>query len=82
MCIQIYEYLSKIFSKWQCSFSLGYSSQQCLLVMIEIWRQSLDKGRVSVALVTDLFKGCDCMLHDLLTANGLCKCCCSLWVRL
>ena len=38
MYIQIYEYLNKILSRWQCGFRQGYSAQHCLLVMVKKWR--------------------------------------------
>ena len=66
MCIQIYEYLNKVISKWQCGFRQGYSAQQCLLVKVEKWKQYLDNGGVSRALFTDLSKAFDYILHDLL----------------
>ena len=69
MYIQIYEYLNKILSKWQCSFRQGYSAQHYLLVMVEKWRQCLDNGGVSGTLLTDLSKAFDCILHDLLIAK-------------
>ena len=69
MCIQIYEYLNKILSKWQCGFRRGYSAQHCLLVMVEKWRQCLENGGVSGALLTDLSKTFNCILHDLLIAK-------------
>ena len=69
MYIQIYEYLNKILSKWQCGFRQGYSAQHCLLVMVEKWRQCLDNGGVSGALLTDLSKAFDCILYDLLIAK-------------
>ena len=69
MYIQVYEYLNKILSKWQCGFCQGYSAQHCLLVMIEIWRQCLDNGGVSRALLTDLSKAFDCILPDILIAK-------------
>ena len=69
MYIHIYEYLNKILSKWQCDFRQGYGTQHCLLVMVEKWRQCLDNGEVSGALLTDLCKAFDCILHDLLIAK-------------
>ena len=66
---QIYAYLNKILSKWQCGFRQGYSTQHCLLIMTEKWRQCLDKGGISGALLTDLSKAFDCLLHDLLIAK-------------
>ena len=60
----------------------SYSAQHCLLVMVEKWKQCLDNGGVSLALLTDLFKAF-CILHDLLIENLQlmvsttipCKCC-------
>ena len=72
MYIQIYEYLNEIFSKWQCGFRKGHSSQHCLLVMAEKWRPCLDNGGVSRTLHTDLSKAFDkafCILNDLLIAK-------------
>ena len=66
MYIQIYEYLNKILSKWQCAFRQVYSAQHCLLVMVEKWKQCLDNGGVSGALLKDLSKAFGCILHDLL----------------
>ena len=69
MYIQIYEYLNKILSKWQYGFRQGYSAQHCLLVTVEKWRKWLDNGGVSRALLTDLSKAFNCVLHDLLIAK-------------
>ena len=40
---QINEYFQPLFSKLQCGFRKGHSTQHCLLVLIEICRQDLDK---------------------------------------
>ena len=69
MYIQIDEYLNKILSKWHCGSLQGYRAQYCLLVMLEKWRQCLDKERVSGELLIDLSKAFDCILHDLLIAK-------------
>ena len=56
-------------SIYQCGFRKGMSAQNCLLLMIEKWRKSLDnKGKAGV-LLTDLSKAFDCLVHDLLIAK-------------
>ena len=66
---QIYPYLNKIFSKYQCGFRKGFSAQHCLIAMIEKWRQSLDSGGQAAAVLTDLSKAFDCIDHELLIAK-------------
>ena len=38
------KYFNHILSKWQCEFCKGFSTQHSLLVMMEKWQNSLDKG--------------------------------------
>ena len=47
---QMYVYLNKIKSKWQCGFPQGHSTQYCLLIMTEKWRQYLHEKGISGAM--------------------------------
>ena len=66
---QMYKYFDQIFSKYQYGFRQSYNTQHCLLVMVEKWKEALDKGGLGGALLTDLSKAFDCIKHDLLIAN-------------
>ena len=63
------QFFDKIFSKYQCGFRKGFSTQQCLLAMLEKWKRSIDNGKSFGALLTDLSKACDCLDHELLIAK-------------
>ena len=52
-----------------CGFQRGFNTQYCNLKMIEKWRISRDKGGRYDALLTDLSKAFDCLIHDLLIAK-------------
>ena len=67
--VSILPTLSKIFEKFLFAKCLLYSTQHCLLVMLETWKRSVDKGKVFGALLTDLLKAFDCLDHELLTAK-------------
>ena len=41
---QMYKYFDQILSKYQCGFLQGYNTQHCLLMMVEKWKEALDKG--------------------------------------
>ena len=66
---QLTNYFEYLFSKYQCGFRKGFSVANCLLPMIEKWRESLDQGGAYGALLTDLSKAFDCLSHDLLIAK-------------
>ena len=66
---QLSSYFDKLLSKFQFGFRKGFSTQQCLIAMIEKLRKSLDNGGASAALLTDLSKAFDCLPHDLLIAK-------------
>ena len=65
----MHKYFDQILFKFQCGFRKGFSTQNYLLYMIENWKESLDQGGNSGALLTDLSKAFDCIMHDLLTAK-------------
>ena len=66
---QISVYFDKFLSDQQCGFRKGYSTQHCLLNLLEKWKNSVDKGKSFGALLTDLSKAFDCLDHELLTAK-------------
>ena len=67
---QMCKYFDPILSKYQCGFRQGYNNiQYCLLMIVEKWKEALDKGGLGGALVTNLVKAFDCIKHDLLTAK-------------
>ena len=62
-------FFDDIFSKYQYGFRKGFSTQQCLLVLLEKWKRSIDRGKVFVAILTDLSKVFEYLDHDLLIAK-------------
>ena len=47
----------------------GYSTQQCLIAMLEKWRSAVDNKKTFGVLLTDLSKAFDCLSHELLLAK-------------
>ena len=66
---QIGLFMNNFFSKFQCGFRKGYSTQQCLLALNEKWKSAVNKRKSFGALITDLSKTFDCLPHELLTAK-------------
>ena len=69
MSNQLSTYFEKTLSKFQCDFRKGFSTQHCLLLMLEKWKHAVDNKKVFGALLTDLSKAFDCICHDLLIAK-------------
>ena len=71
---QISDFFDTILSKYQCGFRKGHGAQQCLIALLEKWRERTDREREFGVLLTDLCKVFDCLPHDLfiakLFANG------------
>ena len=66
---QISGFFDNFLSEKQCGFRKGYSTQYCLVNLLEKWNSSVDKGKTFGALLTDLSKAFDCLDHELLTAK-------------
>ena len=66
---QISVFFDKLLSDQQCGFRKGYSTQLCLLNLLEKWKNCVEKGKPFGALLTDLSKAFDCLDHELLIAK-------------
>ena len=53
---QILEYFETVLSKFQFGFRKGYSTQGCLLAMVENCKKASDQGNEYGASLTDLCK--------------------------
>ena len=62
-------FMDKYFSKFQCGFRKGYSTQQYLIGFIERRKNAVDSGKSFGSLLTDLSKAFDCFPHELLLAD-------------
>ena len=56
-------------SPFLCGFRAEYSTQYCLLYMLEKWKRVLDKNNVAGALIRDRSKAFDCINHEVLIAK-------------
>ena len=65
---QMSKCFDKILSKYQCGFRKDFNSQHWPATMLEKWQKTIDKDCFG-ALLTDLSKSFDCILHDLLTSK-------------
>ena len=63
MFAQMSNFFDNFLSKQQCGFRKGYSTQQCLLALLEKWRRAVDDGQMFGALLIDLFKAFYCLDH-------------------
>ena len=69
---QLYDYFDNILLPSECGFRKGYSSQLCLLALLENFKKSADDGNEFGVLLTYLSKAFDCIDHKLLIANFFC----------
>ena len=66
---QMYTYFNNFFPQYRCGFRKGYNAQHCLLEMTVKMKKARDSNKVCVAVLTDLSKAFNCLLHDLLTSK-------------
>lgn len=58
-------FMEPFLSKQQYGLRKEYSTQHCLLVMLEKWKAAVDQGTCFGALLTDLSKAFECLPYDL-----------------
>ena len=63
---QLYEHFNSILSPKLCGFWKGYSAQHCLMVMLEKFKDTRDKGEEFGAFFTELSKSFDYIDQNLL----------------
>ena len=69
MFSQLNNYMNSKLSMYLCGFRKNMSAQNCLLVMLEKFRNCLDNKGSCGVLLTDLSKAFDCLNHELLIAK-------------
>ena len=67
MFAQLSTFFENFYSKYQCRFRKGYSTQYCVLTMLEKWKKCINRGKVFGAFLMELSKAFDCFQHELLT---------------
>ena len=65
----ISKYMEDKLSPYLCGFRKGFSTQYCMIIMLEIWKKALDNKNIAGALLTDLSKAFDSLNHELLIAK-------------
>ena len=65
---ELSKYFDGLLATNQCGFRKGFSSQYCPLVMLEKFKEAIDRGNHFGALLADLSKAFDCIDHELLIA--------------
>ena len=75
---EIYGYIEQYLSPYLFGYRKGHSTEQCLTIMLEIWKKAIDEKKSAGGILTDLSKAFDCLNHKLLIAKleayGFSKC--------
>ena len=66
---QICAHVDKFLSPYLFGYRKKHSTEQCLTIMIEVWKKALNYKNSAGAVLTDLSKEFDCLNHDLLIAK-------------
>ena len=66
---QINNYMQNELSKYVTGFRKSHGTQHSLMIMLEKWKNVLDKGEYVCVLFMDLSKAFDTINHDLLLAK-------------
>ena len=69
MHMQIDTFMRDKLSKLLTGFRKNHSTQHCLMSMLEMWKNTLDKGGYVSAIFMDLSKAFDTLNHNLLIAK-------------
>ena len=67
--VRINEYTEPFLSNLLTGFRKKHSTQQCLLKLLEKWKEALEKGNFVDAIFMDHSKAFNTLNHDLLTAK-------------
>ena len=69
MLEQMSQFFGNIFSKYQCTFRKGFSTQQCVLPILEKWERPANNSKMFDVLLTDLSTAFYCLDYELLIAK-------------